>query len=581
MFCLEINSYTWIKDSNELIDYEKGKYTNSSFIINTPQIIYRNNSDIKLQNKSNDNNSDNKLSTISIKDGKYYYCSNLNFSNDNNFQEMTNLSWFIYQGKIFPQTENKYTLSENDIIKIGKIILKIREIKFINKKNNDSISNNVSIDSKNNIKEKSNNISIDKNNYKNYLPINNIYLNNVSKKISQGETMINKESSNNELNDSYDDYLEINKFNNKKRKLNLRMIKKTKISLNKKLVKKCRICYSGEEDSILNPLIQPCSCSGSLKYIHYYCLLHWLSSKISIKQFSFLNENYFSIFPINEIKCELCKNNFPEYIKHKNRIYSLINFEKYNSENDFNYIIFDAFPIDKIINCYRYIIKFDNNVKKMILGRGKEANIILNDISISRSHCQISINNNCEVILNDLNSKFGTLVLIQNKCLEILEGKILRVQIGRSFLNFEIKEKFSLFNCCNTNEINTNISYELLNKNIINYNKKINIKEEKDNDDDDNDEIDIEYNKLKDKNTINNKIIQNNNNNSIETKNKFDLSLINQAEITNVSTIMINNKNNKTTIESEQNGTLNINRNFLNGIRENNEEDNKSMKDGS
>jgi hypothetical protein len=217
----------------------------------------------------------------------------------------------------------------------------------------------------------------------------------------------------------------------------------------------------------------------------------------------------------------------------------------------------------------------------MILGRGKEANIILNDISISRSHCQISINNNCEVILNDLNSKFGTLVLIQNKCLEILEGKILRVQIGRSFLNFEIKEKFSLFNCCNTNEINTNISYELLNKNIINYNKKINIKEEKDNDDDDNDEIDIEYNKLKDKNTINNKIIQNNNNNSIETKNKFDLSLINQAEITNVSTIMINNKNNKTTIESEQNGTLNINRNFLNGIRENNEEDNKSMKDGS
>ena len=143
MFCLEINSYTWIKDSNELIDYEKGKYTNSSFIINTPQIIYRNNSDIKLQNKSNDNNSDNKLSTISIKDGKYYYCSNLNFSNDNNFQEMTNLSWFIYQGKIFPQTENKYTLSENDIIKIGKIILKIREIKFINKKNNNTISNNI------------------------------------------------------------------------------------------------------------------------------------------------------------------------------------------------------------------------------------------------------------------------------------------------------------------------------------------------------------------------------------------------------------------------------------------------------
>ena len=47
---------------------------------------------------------------------------------------MTNLSWLIYQGKIFPQKENKYTLSENDIIKIGKIILKIREIKIKKKK---------------------------------------------------------------------------------------------------------------------------------------------------------------------------------------------------------------------------------------------------------------------------------------------------------------------------------------------------------------------------------------------------------------------------------------------------------------
>jgi hypothetical protein len=219
----------------------------------------------------------------------------------------------------------------------------------------------------------------------------------------------------------------------------------------------------------------------------------------------------------------------------------------------------------------------------MIIGRGKEANIILNDISISRRHCQISINSNGDVILNDLNSKFGTLVLIQNKCLEILLGKILRVQIGRSFLNFEIKEKFSLFNCCNTNEINTKSSYELLNKDKINFDKKINMKEEKDNGDDDNDEIDIDYNKFKDKKSIYYKIIHsdnnNNNNNSIDVKNNLDLSLINQGEITNVSTIMVNSKNNKTTIESEQNGTLTINRNNLNGIRENKEEDNMSFKD--
>ena len=35
---------------------------------------------------------------------------------------------------------------------------------------------------------------------------------------------------------------------------------------------RCRLCYGGEEDG---PLVQPCVCRGSAKYIHIHCLERW------------------------------------------------------------------------------------------------------------------------------------------------------------------------------------------------------------------------------------------------------------------------------------------------------------------
>uniref|UniRef100_A0A3B3ZUB2 RING-type E3 ubiquitin transferase n=1 Tax=Periophthalmus magnuspinnatus TaxID=409849 RepID=A0A3B3ZUB2_9GOBI len=37
----------------------------------------------------------------------------------------------------------------------------------------------------------------------------------------------------------------------------------------------CRICQMGEE-SVSNPLIQPCRCTGSLQYVHQDCIKRWL-----------------------------------------------------------------------------------------------------------------------------------------------------------------------------------------------------------------------------------------------------------------------------------------------------------------
>ncbi|KAJ8253344.1 hypothetical protein GJAV_G00211900 [Gymnothorax javanicus] len=42
----------------------------------------------------------------------------------------------------------------------------------------------------------------------------------------------------------------------------------------------CRICQMREESSA-NPLLEPCRCAGSLRYVHQDCMKKWLRSKIS------------------------------------------------------------------------------------------------------------------------------------------------------------------------------------------------------------------------------------------------------------------------------------------------------------
>ena len=41
----------------------------------------------------------------------------------------------------------------------------------------------------------------------------------------------------------------------------------------------CRICLDGDlKDEPDNPLISPCNCSGSMKYVHLECLATWTNN---------------------------------------------------------------------------------------------------------------------------------------------------------------------------------------------------------------------------------------------------------------------------------------------------------------
>lgn len=67
----------------------------------------------------------------------------------------------------------------------------------------------------------------------------------------------------------------------------------------------CRICL-GDDNEADNPLLTPCKCAGTMKFIHILCLQKWLKSKLQMKQTEF----YTSMI-IKPLLCELCRTQFP------------------------------------------------------------------------------------------------------------------------------------------------------------------------------------------------------------------------------------------------------------------------------
>jgi len=132
------------------------------------------------------------------------------------------------------------------------------------------------------------------------------------------------------------------------------------------------------------------------------------------------------------------------------------------------------------------------------LGRGHKANVLLSDISVSRVHCLLNIENN-NIYLEDNNSKYGTLVLIQTSKINLVENLFLNLQIGKSFINCKVKKQFKLFGCCGcgiSEQLDFNYYFKQ-NEKKTGMKKKLTVKTEIDADDEEKEEEDI--NEIKDR----------------------------------------------------------------------------------
>ena len=394
------------------MNYESPELYNSELEIDNSGFIYREENKIKFEKNKNERYKHLLLNINKSENSNYILKTNpLEIDDKQNLKSFNNC-WFLFKPSKMENKKFSYRINKGDIIRFGRITMRVKEIYKNKKFHSNSMDSDISYNYMNNKKNK--------------LTFSTIVFNKKDKIMEQN----NNEQNNNEQNiRNNDQSINIHKSINK-------------LNINK-LEKICRICYTEEDSDPKNPLVQPCKCSGSMKYIHLNCLKQWLFAK-SCKRIE--KKNNFSIFIVKPVECELCKTKLPDFIIHNDKLYELLDFR---TEFE-NHLTIESLTIDKNNNKCLYVINLDDNYSIKI-GRGSQSDLTLSDISVSRVHSIITIFDQ-NIFIEDNNSKFGTLVLVQSPNLKLGDNLPLYIQIGRTFLECRMNESFSFFSCCSISE---------------------------------------------------------------------------------------------------------------------------------
>ena len=192
----------------------------------------------------------------------------------------------------------------------------------------------------------------------------------------------------------------------------------------------CRICLC-EENSDENPLIAPCRCDGTMRLIHPECLRNWFLQKRVTSKNDFITTFYWP-----SLDCELCKVKYPTEIKPLKASSTVIKVIEYDTPPaSKDYLVWES--VSKSASKVVHVIDLSKQ-KRFFVGRGFEADLRVNEISVSRLHASVFKSPQGLFYLCDNGSKFGTLVQITQPTM--LKPQKLVLQQGSSILTFQAKQ---------------------------------------------------------------------------------------------------------------------------------------------
>jgi hypothetical protein len=387
-FVLSLCTKTWVRDSHGLFDYESNQTKHLNAILAESIYIARKKHEIMTVNNPNQLQEEEELLFNVRHDdiNKFVLESNVPVRiqpNQKNINDLSNKIWYILKNdpiksnnsnQVITNTNDDYYLCKNDVIKLGRVKYSLNEINIPSRQNNIDIAPPMLDTTKYDIDELN----------KNTEPV--------------FDFIFQAKDSSEYFGIPDDERL-------------------------------CKICFSEENDRENNPLVHLCNCNGGLRFSHYMCIKRWMETKLQIKE---NDKRTVKSYNIKSFNCEICKTPYPFKFK-------LNGIEK----------PFELIELDKPIGCDYIILESLNQMKEncniksihviqlgndeLIIGRGHESDIRINDISVSRSHAKLRYDvDSGTILLRDLKSKFGTLILIK-KPLLIKEKKI-HIQIGRTYI---------------------------------------------------------------------------------------------------------------------------------------------------
>ena len=388
-FVLSLCTKTWVRDSHGLFDYESQQTRNLNAVLAESIYIALKKHDIKtLSNKNELNPNEEELLFNVRNDHKDEYILENPVPiriqpTEKNINDLSNKIWYVLKNdpnqsnnstQTIINTNDDYYLCKNDVIKLGRVKYSLNEINIPSRQNNIDRSQPLNDITKYDIDELN----------KNTEPVFDFIFqakdSSEFKEIPEDERM-------------------------------------------------CKICYSDDNDKENNPLVHLCNCNGGLRFSHFECIKKWMETKLVTKE----NEKKtVKSYNIKSFNCEICKTPYPFKFKLNGieKPFELIDLQK---PVNCDYIVLESLNQMKE-NCnIKSIHVIQLNGDELTIGRGHESDVRINDISVSRSHAKLKYNvEEGTLLLRDLKSKFGTLILIK-KPLLIKEKKI-HLQIGRTYI---------------------------------------------------------------------------------------------------------------------------------------------------
>ena len=387
-YVLSLCTKTWVRDSHGLFDYESNQTKHLNAILAESVFITRKKHEIKTVNNPKQLQEEEELLFNVRHDdiNKFVLESPVPVRiqpSQKNINELSNKIWYILKNdpiksnnsnQVIINTNDDYYLCKNDVIKLGRVKYSLNEINIPSRQNNIDTAPPMT-------------------------DITKYDIDDLNKNTEPVFDFIFKARDSSEYTDIPEDE------------------------------RLCKICYSEENDRENNPLVHLCNCNGGLRFSHYMCIKRWMETKLQIKE---NDKRTVRSYNIKSFNCEICKTPYPFKFKLNGieKPFELIELEK---PIGCDYIVLESLNQMKE-NCNIksiHVIQLGND--ELIIGRGHESDIRINDISVSRSHAKLRYNiDSGTILLRDLKSKFGTLILIK-KPLEIKEKKI-HIQIGRTYI---------------------------------------------------------------------------------------------------------------------------------------------------
>ena len=221
----------------------------------------------------------------------------------------------------------------------------------------------------------------------------------------------------------------------------------------------CRFCLGGFENES-NPLVSPCNCCGSIKYVHINCLKEFYCTKGLVVP----DEDSAVSILTRTLTCQLCKATLKGIFSAIISLKTVI--EEYNRSGKV-YSLFQRKPAGKTY-LILHVTELGNSGsdatvsvsfsgKNVIsIGRGKSNDVRINSPTISRHHAILKLHNSSKVILQDLSSRYGTLIKVEAP-IPVPMKQYQTLQVGNSLIWVKSKKNGSFlrrFMCCMAGENN-------------------------------------------------------------------------------------------------------------------------------